>query len=319
MKKFALFLIAFFFSLSVFMVPVAIAKTVSIPSVEIVVTILPDGSAYVQENRTIEFDGHFTFGYYDLPKEGYSNIQNISIVENEQIYKYEEKATYNFNTFTLTETEDSYRLDYYFSATDESRTFTFRYEIIDVVSVYQDYGEFYWKLQGDGWSFNIEDFSAVIEWEEPIPTSDYHIWAHGPLWGDFSKIDEAMAFLNVEDLPPNTFVEARVLLPSSYFTTPKKHYTIYDQVVQEETVWANEANAERRKAKKLIWLANLFKWITIGLAALFLLFYHFLYIKYGKENNLEIPIIEAIYDVLFNNLDPDLAYKKLLGRNLKSE
>lgn len=41
--------------------------------------------------------------------------------------------------------------------------------------------------------------------------------------------------------------------------------------------------------------------------------------KYGKENNLEIPIIEAIYDVLFKNLDPDLATKKLLGRNLKSE
>lgn len=41
--------------------------------------------------------------------------------------------------------------------------------------------------------------------------------------------------------------------------------------------------------------------------------------KYGVKNNIEIPIIQAIYEVLFNNLDPDLAAKKLLERNLKSE
>jgi len=41
--------------------------------------------------------------------------------------------------------------------------------------------------------------------------------------------------------------------------------------------------------------------------------------KYGKAHNLEIPIIEAIYEVLFCNLDPDNASKRLLGRNLKSE
>ena len=41
--------------------------------------------------------------------------------------------------------------------------------------------------------------------------------------------------------------------------------------------------------------------------------------KYAEEHNLDLPIITAIYHVLFNKMDPDIAYKKLLERSLKSE
>ncbi len=41
--------------------------------------------------------------------------------------------------------------------------------------------------------------------------------------------------------------------------------------------------------------------------------------KYAVKHDLDLPIISAIYDVLFNKLDPELAYKKLLERQTKSE
>lgn len=41
--------------------------------------------------------------------------------------------------------------------------------------------------------------------------------------------------------------------------------------------------------------------------------------KYAQANHLELPIIEAIYDVLFNKIDPEIAKNKLLQRKLKSE
>lgn len=41
--------------------------------------------------------------------------------------------------------------------------------------------------------------------------------------------------------------------------------------------------------------------------------------KYGKEHDLDIPIIYAIYDVLFHKMEPDIALKRLLERNSKSE
>lgn len=41
--------------------------------------------------------------------------------------------------------------------------------------------------------------------------------------------------------------------------------------------------------------------------------------KYGKKHNLELPIINAIHDVLFDRVDPEIAYKKLFDRRQKSE
>jgi glycerol-3-phosphate dehydrogenase (NAD(P)+) len=40
---------------------------------------------------------------------------------------------------------------------------------------------------------------------------------------------------------------------------------------------------------------------------------------YALENNLDLPIIDAIYQVLFNKLDPELAYQKLFERMRKKE
>ena len=41
--------------------------------------------------------------------------------------------------------------------------------------------------------------------------------------------------------------------------------------------------------------------------------------KYAVANELEMPIIEAIYNVLFNKMDPEIALKTLLSRKEKSE
>ena len=41
--------------------------------------------------------------------------------------------------------------------------------------------------------------------------------------------------------------------------------------------------------------------------------------KYAVEHNLDLPIISAMYHVLFNKLDPEKAYNRLFERRLKSE
>ncbi len=41
--------------------------------------------------------------------------------------------------------------------------------------------------------------------------------------------------------------------------------------------------------------------------------------KYAIKYELDLPIIEAIYEVLFNKMDPENAYKMLLGRSSKKE
>lgn len=41
--------------------------------------------------------------------------------------------------------------------------------------------------------------------------------------------------------------------------------------------------------------------------------------RFAKDKNIEIPIISAVYEVLFNKMDPDIAKNMLLGRSSKPE
>ncbi len=41
--------------------------------------------------------------------------------------------------------------------------------------------------------------------------------------------------------------------------------------------------------------------------------------RFAKQKNLEMPIISAVYEVLFNKMDPDIAKNMLLGRSSKPE
>ena len=41
--------------------------------------------------------------------------------------------------------------------------------------------------------------------------------------------------------------------------------------------------------------------------------------KLAKKYNVEMPIVNAVYDVLYNGLDPRSAVETLMTRNLKEE
>lgn len=108
-------------------------------------------------------------------------------------------------------------MNFYYSAYDETKIFRFIYKLNGVIKIYEDYGEFYWKLQGEGWDKKIEEFETKIKFVSPIPKENYFVWAHGPLWGEIEKVDDKTIYLYVKDVPPNRFVEARVLIPSIIF------------------------------------------------------------------------------------------------------
>ncbi|MDI6860785.1 MAG: DUF2207 domain-containing protein [Caldisericia bacterium] len=254
------------------------AKDYSIPKVKIDVILNKDGSANFIEERTYTFQGNFTFGYYDLPKKGYESLELFEIYEGDILYKKDtSKILY---TYFIEDRDSYYRINFYYTANDETKTFKFVYKLKGVIHVYEDYGEFYWKLQGEGWDKKIGEFESNIRLVSPIPKDEYFIWAHGPLWGEIKKIDDKTIYLYVNDVPPHKFVEVRVLIPSSYFTVETINKgNIKESVIKEETRWANEANRERIFAKINIWLPLLVFFLLI-----FLLIYQ--YLKYGKEFNI---------------------------------
>ena len=265
------------------------AKSVSMPSVDIDCTIKKDGIIEMTEKRVIQFDGDFTFGYYDLPKSDYDKIKEFQISDEKITYTLDKTMSKNPGTYYW----EGNRIYYYFSVSNETKTFTVQYTIHNAVSIYEDYGEFYWQIQPDGWDFSVKSYKAVVKWESAIIMEDYRIWAHGPLWGSFTKTDEYSSNLIVEDLPGKTYVDVRVLLPTNYFNvSPNKQGKILETAVEEETRLANEANARRNEAKKLIKTGNIIQWFLYLLAIFFIGLLLFLYNKFGTEFQIAN---EAIY------------------------
>jgi len=251
------------------------AKDYSIPNVKIDVTLNKDGSAYFVEERSYSFQGTFSFGYYDLPKTGYESLEEFLVYEGDIHYK--EEQTKNINTYYIEDTGNNYRVNFFYSATDEIKTFKFIYKLKGVTKVYEDYGEFYWKLQGTGWDKKIGLFESTIRLLTPIPKDDYYVWAHGPLWGNIEKVDDKTIYLKVDDVPASTFIEARILIPSTYFTEAKKlSGNIKDKVINEETKLARDSNVKRI-------LTSILFWLPIVIFALLLFYIFYLYNKYGKE------------------------------------
>ncbi|MGC8942871.1 MAG: DUF2207 domain-containing protein [Caldisericia bacterium] len=275
MKKRILLILFLFFLIFSVNIYFAFAKDYSIPSVKIDVTLNKDGSAYFVEERTYSFQGSFSFGYYDLPKVGYESLDEFLIYEGDILYKKE--ITKNPFTYYIEDNGNSYRINFFYTATDENKTFKFIYKLGGVTKVYEDYGEFYWKLQGEGWDKSIGVFESTIKLLTPVQKDEYFIWAHGPLWGKIEKIDEKTIYLKVTDVPANTFVEARILIPSSYFTEAKKlSGTIKDKVIKEEMKWARDANLKRITS-------TIFFYLPIFIFILFIFYIVYQYFKYGKE------------------------------------
>jgi len=274
MKKFlTLFLLIFlFFTLTVKSIK---AKDYYINKVKIDVTINKDGSAYFIEERTFTFDGVYTYGYYDLPKKGFDSLEEFLVYEGDTPFNndHSEKP----QTYYIDDMFSSYRIKFFYYAENETKTFKFIYKLKGVTKVYEDYGEFYWKLQGDGWDKEVKIFESTIKFLSPIPIDKYFVWAHGPLWGEIKKLDERNVFLNVKNVPPNTFVEVRILIPSSYFENVELiKGNILDKVLREEMKWASESNIKRVFA-----ILNFYAPFVGFIFFIILIIY--LYLKYGRE------------------------------------
>lgn len=275
MKKKFLFLVFLFILIFSTNLNFTSAKDYSIPHVKIEVTLNRDGSASFIEERTFTFDGSFSFGYYDLPKEGYEKLEEFLVYEGDTLYKKENSKLPQ--TYYIENYGSYYRINFFYDASSETKIFKFVYKLNGVTKVYVDYGEFYFKLQGTGWDKEIGLFESYIRFLSQIPKENYFVWAHGPLWGKIEKVDEKTVYLRVEDVPANTFVEARILIPSNYFTDAKKlSGVIKDKVISEETKWARSSNLKRVFTSILFWLP-LFIFIFL------LIYIVYLYFKYGKE------------------------------------
>ena len=202
------------------------AKEFEIVAVEVEATLNPDASMRVVEHITYAFDGSFSNGFRPIP-EGDYQLVDFSVTENGEPLPFD-GAPHN--------------LHWRYSALNEQRTFDIAYTVVGAAKVGPDVAELYWKWVGtDHPGVDIVRVQLVTP-----ESSGVRAWAHGPLNGRV-EIDGSVVRFSVDDLPGGRFVEGRVAVPSRAFTVPPTGEPRLAGIIDEETLLAERANAERER------------------------------------------------------------------------
>ena len=151
-----------------------------------------------------------------------------------------------------------------------SDTFTLRYRALGAAKRYLDTGELYWQFIGDGWGAPTRKAGILVTLPRPLKKSQVRAWGHGPLNGSVTIRPGGSVFYSVRDVPPETFVEGRILFPAAALSkAPVVDRDEAASAVAQEKKWADEANALRRRvtAEREAAARSETVWRAVGLAA----------------------------------------------------
>lgn len=270
----------------------ALAKSYSIDSVDIRAQLSSDGAMNVTEKRTFNFNGDFSYVYWDFP---YSSGQRINVAS---LTAAPEGGTPTAlkasdtsgqpGTYSIEDTGEGLRLTAYVPVSDERLTYNLAYTESGVVAHHADAAELYWQFIGKSWGVGTARATITIVPPEPLTKAQVKAWAHGPLNGNVSIAENGDVTLSITDLPANTYVEARALYPASSFSAaPLVDGNITDKVLSEEKEWADQANATRSAVR-----THLYGYSALGIGGALILFaiVLYLFLKYGREYKTFVPL-----------------------------
>ncbi|SHH13043.1 DUF2207 domain-containing protein [Clostridium grantii] len=255
-------------------------KSFSVDFLNIEATVQEDGNMQVRETRTLTFkNGPFTRAFIDIPKKGSNELRNISISEGDKIYEYTEDITNRPDGFfNVSETYDKYHIEWYYNVVEGTKVFNVDYLVVDAVKVYNDTAELYWNFVGDENAVDAKEVEVIVHLPQGANKDAIKVFGHGPLQGQVSIINETEAMWKTTNLPKNRFLETRILFPIEIVPNSqnKEDKNAYDEIMEEEKVWADEADAERAK-HKMLGLVNLVL-VVVTLVIIIVL-----YMKNGKK------------------------------------
>ena len=291
--------------------PANAQRRYTVETIRIDAVVQPNGLMEIHEAITYDFRGSYTFAFRDFPRSGNTQVQEIAV--SEPGLDYRRSGSNVPGTFNVTQESSSTRVTWYYRADNERRTFNVDYMIDGGVHRYPDTAELYYKFVGQDWDRPIGSVHATVRFARPQTTENLRAWAHGPLNG-LVRIDPGGTVeFDVSPLPARRFWEGRILFPSA--AVPALALTSNlaraEAVMNEERVWAEEANAQRARQAQRRRLAGWFLPISLGLVFVGLIFWVRAYQLHGRPH--EVPMTTAPGEIPSDHPPAIVAY--LLSRS----
>ena len=253
------------FFISIFLLALSIKSNASsdllLNSIDFQADISTDGSMKVTETWDIQIeDTNTLYKTFKTDSGKYSDITNVKVKE---ITDGINKNFREINTLMYHVTKDCYYgminddgnfeiawgvgLD----SSSDTRKYEISYTVKDAISKHNDYAQLYWQFIGDDFEVNAKKVTGTITLPEPAENKDeIKVWGHTEdLNGEIYVTDLDKISFELDGFNAGRYVEIRTLFPTDMiiYSGRTSNDNILEDVIDEETVWANEANARRTK------------------------------------------------------------------------
>ena len=231
---------------------VSFAANYRIEKLDIEANLQKDGSMVVSEAVTYDID-EINGVYFDIDAKGFGELEDLQVFEDDpNTSSFKEVDTSNYE---VSVSDELYRIKLYSKNQNNIRTFKFVYKLPEAIKVYDDVAQFNRKMVGKEWQQGINYITAkvIIPVSASYDNSNILVFGHGPLTGEVDKEGNTVIY-KLNNYYPGDFLEAHILMEPEIFSEYNKSKIVHKDMKQKlldmEAKLADEANAERDKARR---------------------------------------------------------------------
>lgn len=222
-----------------------------------------DGSMNVTETWDISISETNTlFKTFKTDNSKYSSITDVEVAEvtNNAEKKFSKVDSLMYHVtkdcyYGMKNDDGNFEIAWGVGLDDSSATKTYKisYKVNDAIDKYQDYAELYWQFVGSDFEVSADKVTGTILLPQNASTKeDIKVWGHTEgLNGEIYATATNKIEFEVNNFRAGRYIEIRTLFPTAMITNSGRTYSRerLNEVIEKETVWANEANARRARAE----------------------------------------------------------------------
>lgn len=267
-KKIFISLIFVFVSIVILSIKSNASSDLFLNSLDFNTYINSDGSMNVTETWDIDIeDTNTLFKTFESDSGKYSDITNVKVkdVTNGVNNDFKEINTLMYHVtkncyYGMLNDDGNFEIAWGVGLDNSSdtRKYEISYTVEDAISKHNDYAQLYWQFIGADFEVNAKKVTGTITLPEKVENKDeIKVWGHTEdLNGEIYVTDLDKISFELYGFNSGRYVEIRTLFPTKIinYSGRTSNNNILEDVIDEETVWANEAN-EKRARKEMMNIA----------------------------------------------------------------
>jgi hypothetical protein len=217
--------------------------------------ILENGDIQVNEIFEYDFDGDFNGIIRTIGIKGSDGLQYFKASEYFPMDKelnYDQSIKGDMVTFKI-----------YDKSGTERKLFLLEYQLKNVITLYNDTAEFYWKFFDESNTSPIGHVKIEVELPGEITKEELKVFGHGPLDAEISIQEDGKIVYEVYRLSSGEMVETRILFPTNLvpYSIKKFNENKFAEIMEEESgsiealeeeITAMEAVEDKIEKEKLL-------------------------------------------------------------------